>query len=260
MAEPSVPTIKRLFATSGNECAFPTCKVPIIEDSGTPTGEICHISAQSPKGPRYDANQTDEVRHGYQNLLLLCRRHHKIIDSDADLYDIDTLREMKALHQGLVGRNETVQDSFFARLLLNDLRRISIKHNTGNVMIDSPGAIQGQTVNIKASKKRISIQAPPGTIGADSNSTAYIQHLIKRYNDFASAHPTRSGRFNYGVISKNLEDKFGSQWRLLALAQADDVIGYLQQRILRTRQALINKGKGWKAFSSFEEFMEKRRK
>jgi len=162
------------------------------------------------------------------------------------------------MHERAVGRKETEQDSFFARILLNDLRkRITISDNSGNVMIDSPGAIQGRTINIKTQRKRISINPPPGTIGDDINRRRYVEYLIKRYNEFAGADPTRKGEFRYGVISKNLEDRFGAPWRILPVDRCEEVIAYLQQRISRTRQALINKGKGWKAYSTFDEFLKK---
>lgn len=257
MAEPKLPTIKRLYAMSGNMCAFPDCQVPIVEASGTLTGEICHIKAQSPQGPRYDPVQTEEERHSYENLILFCRRHHKVVDSKIEIYDVHALKEIKAIHERFAGRTETDQDSFFARRLLNDLKRINIANNTGNVMIDSPGAIQGHTINVKISKKNISVNAPPGTIGFDVNLSGYVQHLIKRYNEFASSDSTRKTKFSYGAISKNIADNFGTQWKLLPIDKAFDVIAYLQQRISRTRQARTNKGKGWKSFSTFEEYLEK---
>lgn len=98
MGGPSEKTIRHLFAASGNRCAFPNCTVPIVESTGTITGEICHIHARNAHGPRHDATQTDGERHGFTNLLLLCRRHHKIVDDDPDLYSADILREIKAHH------------------------------------------------------------------------------------------------------------------------------------------------------------------
>ena len=47
MNEPSLQTLKRLFAMSGNRCAFPECTLPIVEGSGIVTGIVCHI--RSPK-------------------------------------------------------------------------------------------------------------------------------------------------------------------------------------------------------------------
>ncbi len=80
---PSQAVIKRLFTHSGNRCAFPKCTSPIVQKT-TIVGEICHIKAASPHGPRYDPEQTAEERHGYENLVLLCANHHTIIDDDPD--------------------------------------------------------------------------------------------------------------------------------------------------------------------------------
>ena len=85
MPKPSIRAIQRLYAMSGNRCAFSGCTAPIIEDSpgmaGINMGEICHIRASKAGGERYDPEQSDAERHGYENLILLCRRHHKLIDS-----------------------------------------------------------------------------------------------------------------------------------------------------------------------------------
>ena len=68
-------TIKRLYARSSNQCAFPKCTAPIIVD-GIQTGEICHIKARRKNGPRYDATLSTTDRDSYANLLLLCRTCH----------------------------------------------------------------------------------------------------------------------------------------------------------------------------------------
>ncbi len=82
MSSPKLSTIKRLYAVSHNHCAFPECKTPLVESSGTVTGEIAHIKAANKGGPRYDSLQTEEQRHEYDNLILLCGRHHKLIDTE----------------------------------------------------------------------------------------------------------------------------------------------------------------------------------
>ncbi|WP_415282467.1 HNH endonuclease [Candidatus Nitrososphaera sp. FF02] len=45
-------------------------------------GEICHIEAAESGGPRYNSKQTDEDRRHYDNLILLCRNHHKATDDE----------------------------------------------------------------------------------------------------------------------------------------------------------------------------------
>jgi len=256
MLKPSEQTIKQLFAFSGNVCAFPDCKVPIVESSGVVAGEICHICAKSPKGPRFDSNQTELERHSFGNLILLCRRHHKIIDSEASIYSVDALKEIKRIHADASGRPEKAEDIFFAKILLNDLKRISVSNNSGNVAINSPGAIQGATVNVRTEKNKVSINAPLGTIGADQRWSRYILHLIKHYNKFASSDKTRKTKFHHGAISRNIETNYGAAWRLLPIEKAEEISSYLQGRILKTRQARINIGKGYRPFSTFEDYVK----
>jgi len=98
MAGPTLATIKRLFAVSGNRCAFPGCTRPLVTE-GTVTGEVCHIEAQSANGPRYDPRQTDRQRHGFENLILMCPSHHKVIDADPETYTVERLLEIKAQHE-----------------------------------------------------------------------------------------------------------------------------------------------------------------
>lgn len=89
-----------LFAMSNNECAFSGCASPIFDPiSGTLVGEICHIRAQSPGGPRYVATLELAEMHGLANLLLLCSTHHKIVDDHPDDFPVVRLEEMKAQHE-----------------------------------------------------------------------------------------------------------------------------------------------------------------
>lgn len=257
MAKPTEMTIKRLFALSGNFCAFPGCALSIIESTGTVTGEICHIRARSAGGPRYEATQSEAARNGFDNLVLLCRSHHKVIDAQADIYSVEVLLEMKEVHESAVGRPERATDGVFAKLLLNSLQKIEITDNTGNIAINSPGAIQAHTVHVKTARRIVSVNPPPGTIGADQQQSRYVQYLIKRYNEFASADRTRATKFNFSVISANIEKQYGASWKLLSSDSFDEVCGYLQRRIGRTILGKVNVSKGHKAFSTYTEFLTK---
>lgn len=72
-------TYRVLYARSGNKCAFPGCSTPIFEDNNQLTGECCHIEAYSKGGPRYNALLSDDDKNSYDNLILMCSRHHKLL-------------------------------------------------------------------------------------------------------------------------------------------------------------------------------------
>ena len=97
---PTSSTIRKLFAHSGNRCGFPDCQHAVV-DTATDTliGEVAHICAAEPGGPRFDPAQSDEERRAYDNLILLCHAHHRIVDAKPDRYPADTLRGYKADHE-----------------------------------------------------------------------------------------------------------------------------------------------------------------
>lgn len=256
MKEPSLQTVKRLFALSNNRCAFPRCISPIITPSGSVMGKICHINAKHKGGPRYNAKQTDEERNSFSNLVLMCGNHHDKIDNEPKLYTADVLREIKENHEKK-GRIEIQpEDSIFANVLLNDYRQINITNNSGNVIVNSPGAIQAKTVHLNTIKKNLKVMPPNGTISGDLRMIGYVRHLVKRYHEFAGGDTTRKGNFSYAALYKNIEKNFGVKWDFVPIVRFDELVDYLQQRINKTRQACINKGKGYKSFSSYEEFCE----
>lgn len=97
---PTTKTVKAIFAASSNRCAFPKCTVPAYDAlTGSVLVEICHIEGHKPESARYRAAQTDEERHSFSNLILLCGVHHKVIDDDEDSYTVERLKQMKAKHK-----------------------------------------------------------------------------------------------------------------------------------------------------------------
>lgn len=98
LASPTHRDVKRLFALSGNRCAFPKCQTAIAEGTSL-VGEICHIKADKPDGPRYDPAQTDGERQSFDNLILMCANHHKVVDDDEESYSVERLRKLKAEHE-----------------------------------------------------------------------------------------------------------------------------------------------------------------
>lgn len=137
MARPSDSIVKRLFAVSGNQCAFPGCANALVDaDSGVVTGKVCHARAQSPGGPRFVDGLSDSELHGFDNLLLMCPMHHDIIDARPDLHPIDSLLEAKRTHETQHAGGTESSDRVTAALLRNsgllrellDLTRAQAEH------------------------------------------------------------------------------------------------------------------------------------
>ncbi|MBE0508693.1 MAG: hypothetical protein IBX50_18575 [Marinospirillum sp.] len=97
---PKTETVRALFARSGNQCAFPGCTQPLINDRNQFIGQICHIEAALPGGERYNHTQSDEDRRAYENLLLLCYPHH-VETNDTDEYSVDRLHQLKRDHEAV---------------------------------------------------------------------------------------------------------------------------------------------------------------
>lgn len=94
----STSTLKKLFALSGNLCAFPSCASRIVDEKRSLIGRVCHIEAAEKGGERYNPNQTDEERADFANLILLCAIHH-IVTNDVSAYSVEALRQMKLEHE-----------------------------------------------------------------------------------------------------------------------------------------------------------------
>lgn len=78
-------------------------------------GDICHIKGRSEGGPRYDPDQPEEERNGYENLLLMCVAHNRIVDGKKtrDQYPVEQLQEFKSVHEARYWGsvvNETASD------------------------------------------------------------------------------------------------------------------------------------------------------
>jgi len=105
---PTPSTVKKLFAYSGNQCAIPDCAERLVDASGAMLGKIAHICAAEKGGPRFDPMMTNEGRRAFENLLLVCGKHHDIIDHQPNVktYTADVLRKYKADHEDRFRRAE----------------------------------------------------------------------------------------------------------------------------------------------------------
>lgn len=254
MATPSLPVIKRLFAQSGNQCAFPGCDLPLAEESGTITGEICHIHGASPQGPRFDPLQSEVERNGFENLILLCSRHHTIVDSEPDRYPPALLQRYKSQHeQGVIG-SISPNTERIAKSLLKSLISVRIHSNTGQIAIASPGAIQANSLTVKSAKQpKVTIAPPEGSVGQNVAMSAYVDYLIKRYQEFQKADTDKISDYKYVAIYNAISREFGCKWQFIERSAFQRLVAFLQNRIDKTKLGRNQKAKRHKNYHSFEE-------
>jgi hypothetical protein len=105
-------TRKILWGRSGNRCAI--CRVELVvertsTDAESVVGEECHIRSATPDGPRHDPAYPIEKLDSIDNLLLLCRVHHKSVDDQSVTFDAEKLEQMKASHERWVRDSLAVQ-------------------------------------------------------------------------------------------------------------------------------------------------------
>jgi hypothetical protein len=109
-----------------------------IVEGETIIGATCHIKAASTSGPRYDPDQKAADRHGYDNLILLCRNHHAVIDDDLESYTVERLIKMKTDHEE---RASSMSDEQVDR-------GFSLLINQSVTALSQSGGITAHTVNI----------------------------------------------------------------------------------------------------------------
>ena len=96
-------TLRALFAKSGNLCAYPGCTHELVNTKNKFVAEVCHIEAAEPGGERYNSAQNDENRRAFDNLLILCHKHH-VETGEVQEYPVELMRQIKANHEALHGK------------------------------------------------------------------------------------------------------------------------------------------------------------
>ncbi len=147
---------KQLWGLAAAKCAI--CRHTLVEpakaeeDRDALIGEEAHIVAQSPGGPRAGVPLNIDI-DSYENLILLCRNHHRVVDEQTAKYTVEVLKTLKAKHEKWVhSRLHTVQTySGPTRVVLEDPTRPvvlpkittgkqawNVVHKSHGYMLESP--------------------------------------------------------------------------------------------------------------------------
>jgi len=131
----TTPTIKALFAKSGNRCAKPGCPKKILEDEtlddpAQVVGQIAHIVARSDNGPRADPTMPQEDRDSEPNLILLCPTDHTVADRQENTYTVEELKTWKQDHEAAVDRQ---MDELVPQITFQELEVVAHRVETSRV-------------------------------------------------------------------------------------------------------------------------------
>ncbi|CAM4406206.1 HNH endonuclease [Zobellia nedashkovskayae] len=139
----STKTRKNLWGKSGNRCSI--CKTELFAKKSATNevniGEECHIISEKPNGPRFRPNLSEY--NNYENLILLCRNHHKEIDELFETFSEEVLQFIKTNHENWVSNtlNKAVdndkeeQPRFLARITTGK-ELLNIVHNSHGYRTD----------------------------------------------------------------------------------------------------------------------------
>lgn len=93
-------TSKIIWGQCAARCCL--CKADLLhEENGrvaSLVGEVAHIVGETEKAARGISSLSSAERNEAENLLLLCRKHHKIVDDAPTTYPVDGLHRLKDEH------------------------------------------------------------------------------------------------------------------------------------------------------------------
>jgi hypothetical protein len=112
-----------LWAKAGGRCEYRGCNEYLVGDlvAGKEDGLygfIAHIVADAPGGPRGDAVRSPQLAKSLANLMLMCAKHHKLIDVDApDEHPESLLLEMKEAHEARIETNTGISEEYASHVI-----------------------------------------------------------------------------------------------------------------------------------------------
>jgi len=193
----------------------------------------------------FEVHHIDENRSNneFQNLLLLCPIcHSKITKGDIA---VEAVQQKKIeLSQGKSVQKQSVKkvNNFNAPI--------------GNAVVGDNNKV---TFISKSDKVKQKVNKyPDGCIGANVQMSNYVSHLIGRYHEYKEDEVGKEN-MKYAVFPMSLKRHFKigatrSIYHVL-IDEFEELISYIQQRIDRTKRGRINKAKGVRNYSSFEEYL-----
>jgi len=112
-----------LWVLAGGRCQYEGCNDPLWRDDLTLAemnrAYIAHIRDVNPKTHRYDPELSPELATNIVNLMLLCDKHHRLIDYEEEKkHPVDLLERMKQQHEERIELLTSIQIDKKSHVLL----------------------------------------------------------------------------------------------------------------------------------------------
>lgn len=138
---------RAIWVSSGGRCAI--CRCLLLEAGATPTflGEVAHIIAEKPNGPRGSIELSSTLSNDQANLILLCANHHTEIDKLEGEYSVEFLRQIKSDHEAWVTHVLTAAPTWTPGRIMPGyihLHRISMLAAQAGIQIETPLLSEGE--------------------------------------------------------------------------------------------------------------------
>jgi len=100
--------VRRILAgRAGHKCSVchkATSGPGDTADTALSNGIAAHITAASPKGPRFDPSLSAEARRGSENGIWVCTQHGREIDAATSAFSVEVLRGLKRIREESASR------------------------------------------------------------------------------------------------------------------------------------------------------------
>ena len=159
---------KLLWTKAGNRCSYRfngvICDEELIKNDNCNNviiGDECHIVAKHKSTSRWMEEFQD--RDGYENIILMCKIHHKMIDSLSETFTVDILKHMKNEHESNISE----------RLKNKEIEPLIIKDSFFNTEVKNADKAVGMEVNRPAQlsnvKSNLKVENVKEAIGFSTN-------------------------------------------------------------------------------------------
>jgi hypothetical protein len=108
--------VLRIWVKSGGRCAYAGCNENLLDDELTylkaKTGYLAHIVGEKEGGPRGHPMQSEALKADPDNFMLLCAKHHKMVDVDQEeKHPVELLLRYKHDHEARIELQTSIHPS-----------------------------------------------------------------------------------------------------------------------------------------------------